>query len=88
MQAQLLNAKGEEVGKVELQEAIFAQKASKEFLHEYVTVYEANQREGSANTKTKSEVSGSGKKPWKHDPFAAVAPRRRHFRPEGGQGEA
>ena len=65
MQAQLLNAKGEEVGKVELQEAIFAQKASKEFLHEYVTVYEANQREGSANTKTKSEVSGSGKKPWK-----------------------
>ena len=65
MQAQLLNDKGEAVGTVELQEAIFAQKASKEFLHEYVTVYEANQRAGSANTKTKSEVSGSGKKPWK-----------------------
>ncbi len=65
MQAQLLNAKGSEVGKIELNDAVFARRPSREFLHEYVTVYLANQRQGTANTKTRGEVSGSGKKPWK-----------------------
>lgn len=65
MEAKLLNVKGEEVGKVELKDKIFGQKPVPEFLHEFVTVYEANQRQGTAHTKTKSEVSGSGKKPWK-----------------------
>ncbi|HAM34521.1 MAG TPA: 50S ribosomal protein L4 [Elusimicrobia bacterium] len=65
MEAQLLNNKGAEVGKVDLRDAIFGRPASREFLHEYVTTYQANQRRGTANTKTRSEVSGSGKKPWK-----------------------
>ena len=65
MQAQLLNVKGAEVGKVELPDAVFGRRPSPEFLHEYVTVYLANQRRGTANTKTRAEVSGSGKKPWK-----------------------
>ena len=65
MQAQLLNIKGSEVGKVELQDTIFGRRPKPEFLHEYVTVYLANQRQGTANTKTRAEVSGSGKKPWK-----------------------
>jgi large subunit ribosomal protein L4 len=65
MQAQLMNAKGEEVGKLELQEKIFGVKPRREFLHEFVTIYEANQRGGNAHTKTRSEVSGGGKKPWK-----------------------
>jgi len=65
MEAQLLNSKGSEVGKVELQDAVFGRRPSGEFLHEYVTVYRANQRRGTANTKTRAEVSGSGKKPWK-----------------------
>jgi large subunit ribosomal protein L4 len=65
MQAQLLNVKGAEVGKVELPDAVFGRRPSPEFLHEYVTVYLANQRRGMANTKTRAEVSGSGKKPWK-----------------------
>jgi large subunit ribosomal protein L4 len=57
--------KGEEVGKLELKDAIFGLKVSREFLHEYVTIYETNQRRGTAHTKTRSEVSGGGKKPWK-----------------------
>ncbi len=65
MQAQLLSVKGTEVGKVELSDAVFARRPSPEFLHEYVTVYLANQRRGTANTKTRAEVAGSGKKPWK-----------------------
>ncbi|MDD5628995.1 MAG: 50S ribosomal protein L4 [Elusimicrobia bacterium] len=65
MQAQLMNIKGAAVGKVELSDALFGRRPSPEFLHEYVTVYLANQRRGTANTKTRAEVSGSGKKPWK-----------------------
>ena len=65
METQLLNAQGAEVGKIELQEAVFGRRASRAFLHEYVTNYLANQRRGTANTKTRAEVSGSGKKPWK-----------------------
>ena len=65
MEAQLLNVKGEKVGKLDLKEEIFGLKVSREFLHEFVTIYRANQRQGDANTKTRAEVSGSGKKPWK-----------------------
>src|SRR3989339_1484736 len=65
MQAQLLNVKGTEVGKVELPEGVFGRRPIQKFLHEYVTVYLANQRRGTANTKTRAEVSGSGRKPWK-----------------------
>ena len=65
MQAQLLNIKGEKVGELELKEKIFAEKPRKTFLHEYVTIYLANQRQGTHKIKTRSEVSGGGKKPWK-----------------------
>lgn len=65
MEAKLLNQKGEGVGAVELNEGVFGVKPSKEFLHEFVTIFRANQRQGTANTKTRAEVSGSGKKPWK-----------------------
>jgi large subunit ribosomal protein L4 len=65
MQADLMNAKGENVGKIDLKEDLFGAKVSKEFLHEYVTIYLANQRQGDAHTKTRAEVSGGGKKPWK-----------------------
>ena len=65
MQAELKNVKGESVGQLELQDKIFGTKPSREFLHEFVTIYETNQRQGNAHTKTRSEVSGGGKKPWK-----------------------
>ena len=65
MQAQLLDAKGKEVGKLDLQDKIFGEKPQKSFLHEYVTVYLANQRTGQHKVKTRTEVSGGGHKPWK-----------------------
>jgi len=65
MEAQVLNVKGEKVGKVDLQDNVFGQKPSKEFLHEYVTIYLANQRQYDSKVKTRTEVSGGGRKPWK-----------------------
>ena len=65
MEVPLMNAKGAQVGTVSLPDTVFGRRVSKEFLHEYTTVYLANQRQGTANTKTRAEVSGSGKKPWK-----------------------
>jgi large subunit ribosomal protein L4 len=65
MDAKILDVSGKEVGKVDLPEKIFGHKPSKQFLHEFVTVYLANQRQYGAHTKGRSEVSGGGKKPWK-----------------------
>lgn len=65
MEASVLNLKGEEVGKVALPENVFGVKPSPVLLHEVTTAYLSNQRSGTANTKTRSEVSGGGKKPWK-----------------------
>jgi len=65
MDAKILDVSGKEVGQVALPETIFGHKPSKRFLHEYVTVYLANQRTYGAHTKSRSEVSGGGRKPWK-----------------------
>ncbi len=65
MEAQVLNVKGEKVGKIELKDSVFGIKPSKEFLHEVITVHLANQRQYDAKVKTRTEVSGGGKKPWK-----------------------
>ena len=65
MDAKVLDVSGKEVGQVALPEKIFGHKPSKQFLHEFVTVYLANQRQYGAHTKGRSEVSGGGKKPWK-----------------------
>jgi large subunit ribosomal protein L4 len=65
MDAKILDVSGKEVGKVALPENIFGHKPSRSFLHEFVTVYLANQRQYGAHTKSRSEVSGGGRKPWK-----------------------
>ncbi len=65
MEAKLLDVQGREVGKLPLRDEIFAAQPSKAFLHEFVTVFLANQRRYSASTKTRAEVSGGGRKPWK-----------------------
>ncbi|MBI4679038.1 MAG: 50S ribosomal protein L4 [Elusimicrobia bacterium] len=65
MEAPLLNFKGEEVGKVSLRDDVFGCKPRPAFLHEAVTAILANRRTWSAHTKTRDEVSGGGKKPWK-----------------------
>lgn len=58
------DSKGKEVEKLELEEARFGGEVRKSLLKEAVIMYEANRRVGTASTKTKAEVSGTGKKPW------------------------
>ena len=65
METKLLNLKGQEVGKVALPEVLFSVKPDPFFIHEVMNYYQANKHRGTACTKTRSEVSGGGKKPWK-----------------------
>ncbi len=65
MEAKILDVEGKEIGKAALPETVFGIKPSKRFLHEFVTIYLANQRRWTANTKGRGDISGGGKKPWK-----------------------
>lgn len=53
------------VGDMELPDEIFAVPLRRHLLWEYVRIYRANQRQGTASTKTKAEVRGGGRKPWR-----------------------
>ena len=59
----LLTIGGAVKGQVELPAALFDQKGKKGLVWEAVKCYLANQRQGNASTKTRAEVSGTGKKP-------------------------
>ena len=59
------NIKNKEVSELELPDDIFAYPLKEHLIYEAVKNYNANQRQGTACTKTRSEVSGSGKKLWK-----------------------
>ncbi len=65
METKLLNLQGKEQGTVNLPEALFGKKPSATLLHEVITAFLSNQRSGTADVKTRAEVSGTGKKPWK-----------------------
>lgn len=62
---ELLNMEGKKVGDIELADSIFAVEVNESVMHDVVLNYLANQRQGTASTKTRSEVRGGGKKPWK-----------------------
>ena len=59
------NIKNKEVSEMELPEAIFDYPLKEHLIYEAVKSYTASQRQGTACTKTRSEVAGSGKKLWK-----------------------
>ena len=61
----LLNMEGKKVGSIELSDEIFGVEVNEYAMHDVVVNYLANQRQGTQSTKTRSEVSGGGKKPWK-----------------------
>lgn len=61
----LYNIKAEKVGEIELCDAIFGIEANKEAMHTMVVNYLANQRQGTQSTKTRTEVRGGGRKPWR-----------------------
>ena len=62
---EIYNIKGKSVGKIELDKEIFNGEVNEPILHQVIRMYEANQRQGTASTKTRSDVHGGGKKPWK-----------------------
>ncbi|MGQ9512295.1 50S ribosomal protein L4 [Thermodesulfitimonas sp.] len=59
------NMGGEPVGEVELRDDIFGVAANPAVLHEVVVMHLANRRRGTHDTKTRAEVSGGGRKPWR-----------------------
>ncbi|MDD5476778.1 MAG: 50S ribosomal protein L4 [Candidatus Omnitrophica bacterium] len=59
------NSQGAEVETIKLDAAIFDASLNTNSLHQAIEGYRANQRKGLASTKTRGEVSGGGKKPWK-----------------------
>ena len=56
---------GKKVKEVELNESIFAIEPNEAVVHSVLVNFLANQRQGTQSTKTRSEVSGGGKKPWR-----------------------
>ena len=59
------NIEGKKVSDIELNDNIFGIKPNEKVVHTALVNYMANQRQGTANTKTRAEVSGGGRKPWK-----------------------
>jgi len=65
MQIDVYNQSAEEVGTVELPEAVFGLKWNADLVHQVVLGQEANQRPKVAHVKGRGEVRGGGKKPWR-----------------------
>ena len=65
MKISVYNQSGEIVGQTLLPKGIFDIEINSDLLWQVVRSYTSNQRQGSAHTKTKGEVSGGGKKPWR-----------------------
>jgi large subunit ribosomal protein L4 len=65
MKVDVLNMKGEKVKSVELPAEIFEAPINTDLMHQAYVQQMANARLGTHKTKTRSEVSGGGKKPWK-----------------------
>lgn len=61
----IVNTKNESVGQIELNDAVFNREVKEYILHEVVRMQRAAKRAGNACTKTRVEVSGGGRKPWR-----------------------
>lgn len=59
------NLEGKKVEELEVSDLVFGEKLNKSLLHQVYTIIASNQRNPIAHTKDRSEVSGSGKKPWR-----------------------
>ena len=59
------NIEGKEVGKIDLSDAVFGVEVNEHLVHMAVVNQLANNRQGTQSAKTRSEVSGGGRKPWR-----------------------
>ncbi len=65
LKVQVYDMAGKEVSKLELSEAVFGVKPNTVVMHAAVKMFLANQRQGTQSTKTRSEVRGGGRKPYR-----------------------
>ena len=65
MKIDVFDKNGKSVEKIDLGKSLFGVTSSGEAVLQYLRVFNANQRQGTSSTKTRGEVSGGGKKPWK-----------------------
>lgn len=65
MEANLYNQKAEEAGKIKLSDTVFGLPWNSDLVHQVVVAMTANKRTPVAHTKTRGEVSGGGRKPWR-----------------------
>lgn len=65
MQLDVLNLSGETIGQIEVSEFIFGIEPNTAVMHQALMRQHANKRLGTHSTKTRGEVSGGGRKPWK-----------------------
>jgi large subunit ribosomal protein L4 len=61
----LYNMSGEQIGDIELKDDVFGVEINTHVMYEAVKAYLANQRQGTQSAKTRSEVRGGGRKPWR-----------------------
>lgn len=61
----VLNMEGKEVGSMELNDAVFGVEINEHLVHQAVVLQLANNRQGTQKAKTRSEISGGGRKPWR-----------------------
>lgn len=61
----IYSSEGKEVGSIKLDTLVFDGTVNKDAIYQAVIAFRANQRKGLAATKTRGEVSGGGKKPWR-----------------------
>ena len=59
------NIEGKKVSDIELADSVFGIEPNEKIVHSVLVNYMANQRQGTSNTKTRAEVAGGGRKPWK-----------------------
>ena len=59
------NMEGKEVGKMDLNDAVFGVEVNEHLVHLAVVQHLANKRQGTQKAKTRAEVSGGGRKPWR-----------------------
>ena len=65
LKVDVLNMEGKKVGDIELNESVFDVEVNDIVVHSALVNYLANQRQGTQSTKTRAEVRGGGRKPWK-----------------------
>ena len=64
MQVSVRNQSGDTVETIDLNDAVFNVPMNRSLVHQAMVIYQSNRRQGTHDTKTRSEVSGGGRKPW------------------------